>query len=361
MSVGFYDTDTHIKPKKLLLNLELMKVANYYREQGEAVILENDLSKITNHDKFFIFRDLLPKQAFKNHKSIFHSPEEDVKHFGLAYTNGKYVPLDREYEEQEPYLKVYSPYLIDKVQTGQMGATDVEKVMNSHYIRLKAGDYEMNLEPLDRRYKVYIYDTNIEEVSNWEEKLHFIRENLCSKHRALRLEVVNGFNFTSFENMGKFLNVEGTNSLQASLFTKDSYLQFVENLKSVAERVSSRDGFKYHYGADIDPNNISQTAKELNLSINKYFFAKSINKACEFIVSDNCADSPIYKFMVDFQYWTAVRIGDQTLEDYLKQRNKKTYAEILGYIDQTPYKAQFQSLIGVSKNSVKEKGWYYRE
>ena len=62
MAVGFYDHDIILKPNRLLLNLELMKIANYYHRQNKSVVLMKDLSEIDNFEKVFYFLEICQRK-----------------------------------------------------------------------------------------------------------------------------------------------------------------------------------------------------------------------------------------------------------------------------------------------------------
>lgn len=360
MAIGFYDYDIYLKPTKLLLNLEAMKIASYYNNLGKAVVLESDLKKAKEYEEFYIFRNTLSKNTSLK-KEVLAEFDQHMHYYGLAYSEGVYIPMDLEFEKQTPYIQLYSPYLRDKIKSGQLTFVKLEKILNSHFLRLRAGDYELDLTKLARKEVVYIYDYEIEEVSDWLEKLKYCREELMSKNKNLKMQIVNGFKLTSFENVKKISEIHGIASRDIHLFSSDTYKEFKEKFDSIAPWVSSRDGIKYYFGHDVNAASNIECIRNLCLSINKYLYTKGILKACEFIVSDNCEVSQINKLQKDFQYWTVVRLGDQTLKDYFLARNKKTFNEYYDIIARTAYRKQFDSLCSKTKNEIKKAGWYYHE
>jgi len=360
MSVGFYDYDIHFKPKKLLLNLEAMKIAAYYNKLGKAVILEDNLKNINDHEYFYIFRNIMAKNL-KHEKKILPEIGKNISNIGLAYTNGIYIPLEEKFEQQTAYVHLYGNYLRDKVKNGQLTLVQVGKLLDSHFIRLRAGDFEFDISKLKRKYKVYIYDYEIEKVTDWENKLSFCKNNLMTENKTIKIEPLNNFKFTSFENVRKLTQIPGFKSSNVDLFVEESYKEFKENFDSICEWSSPRDGIKYHFGSNVNPNNNTEVVQDLCLSINKYLYTKSKLKACEFIVDDKCETSQLNKLQKDFQYWTIVRVGDKTLKDYFISRNKTNFDEYYNLIKKTPYKSQFDKLCNITKNEVKEVGWYYHE
>lgn len=365
MAIGFYDHDIFLKPKSLLFNLELMKIARYFNNKKENVTLIQNLKDIDNFEKVFIFRDIPKKNInpsnLKDAKlnQIIFFPDKNIEYYGLIYNGGVYIPMKEEYEKQTPLIQIYAPYLKEKIKSGELTILQVQKLMDAHFLRLRAGDYELPLENLERKSRLFIYDREIEKVNNWEEKLKYARENLLIPDKRLKIQIPNGFKTTSFENTKKLLCIPGIASKDIWLYTKDSYPQFRTNFKEIAPLVSSRDGIKYQFGYQINPYNVNEVVKEFCLTINKYFFTKSILKGCEFIIDDACSVSPLYKILKDFQYWTSLRMGNETLKEHLIKRNKTSFDEYYTIINKTPYRSQFESLINITKNNVKEAGWYY--
>lgn len=358
MTVGFYDYDLRLKPNKILLNLEAMKIAAYYKNQGEKIFLLDNLEDRDQYDELYVFRNVMVKNVTRG-KDIqaIHSP--NVSHSGLAYSNGIYIPMEQKFEEQIPHIPLYAPYIKDKIINQQLTMLQAEKLLNSHFIRLRASDYETDLSKFSRKERIYLYDYEIEKVSDWPNKLKYIREELMNSRKDLRVWVINGFKFTSFESVKKLTHVPGFYSGDVHLFSIDTYNEFQEHFKEIAPWVSSRDGIKYSFGQNINPLSNNEVIKDLCLAINKYCFTKSILKACEFVVDDQCEVSPLNKLQRDFQYWTEIRIGDETLKQHYMRKNKKCFDELSKLVSVTPYRKQFDSLCNTTKNQIKETGWYY--
>ncbi len=360
MAVAFYDYDLKLKPNKVMLNLEAMKIAAYHTSKQENIVLLKDIKEIEEYDKAYVFRNLQPKRV-ANEKDIKIVLQKGVSHYGLAYTGGIYLPMDLELEKQTPHIQLYNSYFRNKVLDEKLTINQVNTYQNSHYLRLRAGDYEMDLSKLQRKERVFIYDTEIEKINDWPEKLLYIKNELMRGTKKTRVMVVNGFYFTSLENIEPLTKISGFTSEDVHLTQRHTYKEFKEQFNLIADWVSPRNGIKYTFGQDINPNSNLQVVENLCLSINKYLYTKSIHRACEFIVDDQCEVSPLNKFQKDFQYWTGIRVGDQTLEQYLKQRNKKTYDDYYSLISKTPFKSQFDRVSRITKNDVKNVGWYYHD
>jgi len=271
------------------------------------------------------------------------------------------VPMEQNLELQTAYPQLYAPYFKQKVISGALTLIQLEKMLNSNYLRLRAGSLETDLSKFKRKEKVYIYDHEIEKVSDWENKLKYSREELMSKNRSLRVGVINGFKFSSFENIRKLSKIPGFVSMDAHIACSQSYPEFKESFDSIAEWSSPRDGIKYYFGHDINPASEIEVVRNFCLSVNKYLYTKGLLKACEFIVDDKCEIASLNKLQKDFQYWTTVRVGDKTLKEYLMSRNKVNYDEYYKIISRTPFKSQFDRVCNITKNEVKKAGWYYHD
>lgn len=102
MSIGLYDYDfmtyTHVP-----FNLELMKLAAYYKKRKEVVIMMPFLDP-PRHQKVFIRKDyddgIFDKKLF----------EPNVVYGGRAFSCEEYVPLEREIEETYPDKMLYEKY-----------------------------------------------------------------------------------------------------------------------------------------------------------------------------------------------------------------------------------------------------------
>ncbi len=360
MAVGFYDQDILEKPNKVLINLELMKIANYYNSLGQSVSLIQDVSKADNFEKIYSFRNISFDISRKKIKDVDH---DNVEHYGLAYHGNKYIPMSLEFEQQKPYVQIYAPYFKDQLYNQKLTVPQLQKMMDCHYLRLRAGDYQMPLDNLNKKSKLFIYDREIELVEDWEEKLKYIRQNLVPSNSQFKTQVPNGFYFTSFENVEKLLLISSYVSRDVWLNTQETYDQFRSNFNQIQHLTSSRDGMKYYFGSSISPNDNNLVMRELCLIMNKYFYAKSIGKSLSPIADENLAESPLWKICKEFENWCLLRVKNDSFKDYLDRRIRKEADRdfYFNMINKTIYRKRFNSLLGATKNMVKETGWYYHE
>lgn len=356
MSVAFYDYDIYLKKSKIILNLEAMKIASYYKNKGEALYLIDDPKKANEYDKAFIFRNVMPKRSLTS-KTIDFIEGKDITHLGYAYTGGIYIPTEQKYEIETAWPQIYWSYFRNKINEEKLTIAQVEKLLNSHYIRLRTGKSFLKLDGMTQKNRVFIYDAEIERVPDWELKLNFISKELSKEKK---IQVINKFNFYSPEELLKFTKIPGFTSDDVRLFYNCSYKEFEDLLKQLKGWCSSRNGIHYEFGNLRNPGSLIEAIMDFVLSINKYFLAKSMGMAVIFDVSDASDSSEINRMQKAFQYWTDIRVGDESLKTYFKRRLNKDFDEIYNLILKSPYGQQFEYLCNITKNDIKSKGWYYR-
>ena len=354
MAIAFYDYDIYLKPSKIMLNLELMKIASYYNKRGDATYLISDLSTIGEFDHIYVFRNVMPKRTIK--KEVERIEGENVTHIGLAFTGGIYVPLENQFEKEVAWPNIYWSYFRKKINEEKLTLGMLEKYLNSHYLRLRAGQNFLKLDGLEKKEKVFIYDAEIERVPDWELKLDF-----CSQiTKEKRIHMVNKLHFYTPEDLIKFSKIKGCNSDDVKLIYSCGYNEFKEIVEQMKGWCSPRNGIHYEFGNLKNPASLNEAVVDLILSINKFLLARSVKIAVIFDVSDISSTSEINRLQKAFQYWTDIRVGDESLKQYFKKRMLKDFDEIYGLVMKTPYAQQFESLCNITKNDIKSKGWYYR-
>ena len=104
MSIGLYDGDLQ-KYFHCPFNLELMKIASYYKNKREIVVLSPTFSP-EKYSKFFFRKDYydgsFPKEL---------ANKQNVDYGGLAFSNGLYVPMDLQIEKTPPDTHIYEKIL----------------------------------------------------------------------------------------------------------------------------------------------------------------------------------------------------------------------------------------------------------
>lgn len=110
MSIGLFDGDLGIYPR-FQLNLELMKLATYYKKKREIVVLTSSFDP-DRYNKTFYRKDI-DDGIFPSELGV----EKNLFYGGYAFSKGLYIPLDLEIEKCRPSTSIYIACLENKTFT----------------------------------------------------------------------------------------------------------------------------------------------------------------------------------------------------------------------------------------------------
>ena len=103
MSIGLHDVD-FFKHHEVIFNLEIMKLASYFKRNREITVLSPLISP-DRYSKFYLRKDYydgtFPSGLNKH---------DNLTYGGLAFTEGIYVPMEEEIEQSVPDTHVYDKY-----------------------------------------------------------------------------------------------------------------------------------------------------------------------------------------------------------------------------------------------------------
>ena len=146
------------KPRLCPPNLEIMKLAQYYKaEENKFCRLINlDETELSSYDKIYIFSEskdfITVPDAFKRAPNVIYG--------GSAFTNGVYVPFENTIIDFTlPKTEIYKQLLKEKYVAG-LQTIEIERLLDNCYYRWHAGDEVLPLTPVKNRKRVYIYDTD---------------------------------------------------------------------------------------------------------------------------------------------------------------------------------------------------------
>lgn len=195
MSIGLYDGDLQ-KYFHCPFNLELMKIAAYYKSKNQIVSLSPTF-KPERYSKFFFRKDYydgnFPDKLMTS---------KNIEYGGLAFTQGNYVPLAMDIETTPPdrfiYERVLKTYFDFK---GQEGLKNSYKALtNSQHLRLSLDgktiwqDFEKQLKDYDTTSAFFFHDTDLGKIEGSYEVIQDILK--LRKDTALPQRVGMKFNTT---------------------------------------------------------------------------------------------------------------------------------------------------------------------
>ena len=195
MSIGLYDGDLQ-KYFYCPFNLELMKIAAYYKNKNQIVSLSPTF-KPERYSKFFFRKDYydgnFPDKLMTS---------KNIEYGGLAFTQGIYAPLAMDIETTPPdrfiYERVLKTYFDFK---GQEGLKNSYKALtNSQHLRLSLDgktiwqDFEKQLKDYDTTSAFFFHDTDLGKIEGSYEVIQDILK--LRKDTALPQRVGMKFNTT---------------------------------------------------------------------------------------------------------------------------------------------------------------------
>ena len=154
-----YDWLQSSKTKILVPNLEIMKLATYYRREENTFcrlldLNDNDLSV---YEKIYFFSEAdEPPQIPQNFLSA-----KNVIYGGTAFTKGEYIPFTNaiiDYTIANPFI--YKEFLKQKYQDG-IKAKVISHVLDDSYYRMFAGAEKLPIPPIVSKKRLFLYDRNI--------------------------------------------------------------------------------------------------------------------------------------------------------------------------------------------------------
>ena len=144
------------KPQLCPPNLEIMKLATYYKQEENKFcrIINLDETEFGGYEKVYIFSEaknyITVPEALKRASNVIYG--------GTAFTNGKYVPFENkliDYTIARP--NIYASFLKDKYIAG-LPEIEVKRLLDNSYYRWHAGKEALPLPSIQKRHRIYIYD-----------------------------------------------------------------------------------------------------------------------------------------------------------------------------------------------------------
>jgi len=175
--IGLVDWDLQqsTNAKILIPNIEIMKLATYYKieENTFCRLISLDETDLSSYEKIFFFSETgknipIPEKFLR---------ADNVIYGGTAFTRNKYVPFDNEiidFTIARP--TIYKDFLKQKYQDG-VNVKTIAHVLDDSYYRMYAGDKQLPVPPIITNKRCFIYD-RIFFYNNWKE---IIREILDRK------------------------------------------------------------------------------------------------------------------------------------------------------------------------------------
>ena len=168
-----YDFCKSRKNSVLIPNIEIMKLATYYKTEKNQFcrLLTLEDQELSSYDKIYFFSELNKNPQIPEH----YLRAKNVFYGGTAFTNGVYIPFEEEiidYTIPKPFI--YKEFLKQKYNDG-VKARVISHVLDDTYYRNYAGENKLPLPAILPLKRVYLYDRDFF-YDDWQETLTKISE-----------------------------------------------------------------------------------------------------------------------------------------------------------------------------------------
>ena len=170
--IGLVDYDW-LQSKKvtvLIPNIEIMKLATYYKKEENHFcrLLTLDEQELESYDKIYFFSESSKYPVIPTH----YLRADNVIYGGTAFTK-KYIPFKNEIIDYTiPKPTIYKDFLKDKYNDG-IKAKIIAKVIDDTYYRIYAGENKLPIPPIKFQKRIYLYDKDFF-YPDWKETLEEI-------------------------------------------------------------------------------------------------------------------------------------------------------------------------------------------
>ena len=168
-----YDLQTSTSVKLNPPNLEIMKLATYYKQEENTFcrLISLDETELTSYDKIYFFSEKsitpdIPPQFLQ---------ASNVIYGGTVFTNRVYIPFQNSIIDHTiPRPAIYKEYLKQKYQDG-IKAGIINHILDDTYYRCYAGNEQLPISPVLPKKRVFLYDREFF-YDNWEDIIDNISE-----------------------------------------------------------------------------------------------------------------------------------------------------------------------------------------
>lgn len=207
-----YDYLQSNKTSVLIPNIEIMKLANYYKKEENQFcrLLTFNETELCGYDKIYFFSEtskkLIVPEAFKRANNVIYG--------GSAFTNGIYIPFENEVIEYTmPKPTIYAEFLKQKYSEGVKTAV-ISHVLDDTYYRMHAGENKLPIPPVKKGKRVYLFDRDFF-YDDWEYIINDISDRKpCS---IIRIHPIYCKTITDYFKLREYTKLNRTNKVVLDL------------------------------------------------------------------------------------------------------------------------------------------------
>ena len=200
MSIGLYDVD-FFKYHQVMFNLEIMKLASYFKNKREITVLSPTLSP-ERYAHFYLRKDYYDG-TFPPRLTHY----DNLSYGGLAFTGKLYVPLDEDIEMAKPDTHVYDKYQNLFYEGRKTHVSIFTSLVNNIHLRLSLdgktvwNNFEKQIPKNTKTNIMFFHDVDLGQVENSYEVIKDLLKKYSRKSEsAASLGVKFPITCNSYEN-----------------------------------------------------------------------------------------------------------------------------------------------------------------
>lgn len=186
MSIGLYDVD-FVNYRKVPFNLEIMKLATYYKKQREIVLLSKEFCP-ERFQKFFIRKDW--------DDGVFESAliAPNITYGGHAFSGDKYMPLELDIERQTPDVMPYWKHQAFFVGEKKGNEVAFKMLLSAAHGRISLdnktvwSDFESTIVYNNKTATLFLHDFDLQAIEGSFDTVSYLLRQIkrgCPKKHAL--------------------------------------------------------------------------------------------------------------------------------------------------------------------------------
>lgn len=338
MIIGCYDADMS-KYIHTPFNLELMKIASYYKRKREIVLLSPSI-ELEKASKIFYRKDYYDGDF---DSKVLYNPK--VTYGGRAFSIDKYIPLPEDIEKTKPDRLIYES-MRKNFCTNKLNTNLFNKMQRAQHIRLTLDGNNIKTDPFEQFDKqqegeLFIFhDYNLCEVQNGYEAIQDLLKivpNNKSKYVGSKFPLIPRNN----QELIKWANVHPMNgffNIEIHGLLKDEVLyEFIETQKNTSISQQSR-----YYILD-NLNSDEEILKALPDIYRQIIYLRSHRIQISLIYDNTTFSNPLLKKTLDL------------MVHYLNQGHKMTkdrFYKTLGYDNLFSFARRLKDYYAVTSHYV---------
>ena len=327
--IGLVDYDWQVSTSTQLLipNLEIMKLATYYKLEENIFcrLINLNETQLEGYDKIYFFSQLndnpqIPEPFLRAKNVIFG---------GTTFTNGVYQPFENsiiDYTIARP--AIYKNFLKEKYDNG-IKTKVIEHVLDDSYYRIFLNEKQLPVPPIKQKQRLFIYDRDVLK-NDYSQIFQNLNERKLTSIRFIHPIIC--YNLSQFFSIRSMTKIARDNVfiLDIGIPLEEVYYMFKKYKNAFLADVGNKSQIYLSLGGSFQSN--SQYLKDFIYKMNLLysFWSKGILIKIKYITPQQGYSDPLKNVSKFTEQWTIGTGKDKkTLNERMTKYINKDKSAIL--------------------------------